>query len=50
MQSFEVRLVIRHVRNTVGGPFLMLRFWVLPFIRHVRITVGGPFLMLRFKV
>ena len=37
MLCFKVRPVIRGVRNTEGGPFLMLRFQVCPFIRYVRI-------------
>ena len=43
---FEVRPVIRHVRNTEGGPFPMLRLDVRPVIRHVSNTEGGPFLSL----
>ena len=32
MLRFEVRPVIRYVRNTEGGPFLILRFEVRPVI------------------
>ena len=46
MLRFKVGLLIRHVRNTEGGPFLMLRIEVRPFIRHVRNTEGRPFLTL----
>ena len=50
MLRFEVRPVIRHARNTEGGPFLILRFEVRPVIRYGRKTEGGPFFMLRFEV
>ena len=49
MLRFEVRPVIRHVRNTECGPFLMLRFKVCPEIVF-RTTDGGPFLIQRFKI
>ena len=38
MLRFEVRPLIRHVRNTEGGPFLMLPFKVCPLIRYDRNT------------
>ena len=51
MLCFKVRSsIIIYVRNTEGGPFLMLHFEVRPFIKHVRNTEGGSFPMLRFKV
>ena len=49
MRRFKVCPVIRHVRNTEGGLFLMLRLEVCPEIIF-RTTDGGPFLMLRFKI
>ena len=49
MLRFEVSPVIRHVRNTEGGPFLMLRFKVRPEIIF-RTMDGGPFLILGFKI
>ena len=36
--------IIINVRNTEGGPFLMLRFEVRPFIKHVSNTEGSHFL------
>ena len=50
MLRFKVFSIIRYVRNTKGGPFLILRFEVRPSIGYVRITEGAPFLILRFKV
>ena len=50
MLYFKVRSFIRYVRNTEGGPFLMLRFEVRSVISYVRYTKMGPFFMLRFEV